>query len=161
MEYKLGRVQQAWPLSGSPAVYPKDMSTPYPALVPPKSQAKKTSQGNQSLHLPCCQLCLSCISRAKLMAQGQPVMLPSDLEAELTTICGVDPRPPRYLAESEMPGPATYAAVCLEQEGQHTKQRDYGGQLFRSSGPLQRAQSPCGRQVPCHSKQPQTQQPTW
>lgn len=43
------------------------------------------------------------------MAQGQPGMLPSDLEAELTTICGVDPRRPGYLAESEIPGPATDA----------------------------------------------------
>lgn len=85
------------------------MSTPYLALVPPKSQAKKTSQGNQSLRLSCCQLCLSCISTAKLMAQGQPGMLPSDLEAELTTICGVDPRHPGYLAGSETPGPATDA----------------------------------------------------
>lgn len=99
------------------------MSTPYPALVPPRSQAKKTSQGNQSLRLPYCQLCLSCISRAKLMAQGQPGMPPSDLEAELMTICGVDPRPPRYLAESEMPGPATYAVQSAWSRRDSTQSR--------------------------------------
>lgn len=47
------------------------------------------------------------------MAQGQPGMLPSDPEAELTTICGVDPRPLGYLAESEMPGPAMDAVHLL------------------------------------------------
>lgn len=39
------------------------------------------------------------------MAQSQPGMLPSDLEAELMPTCGVDPQAPKT-AESEMPGPA-------------------------------------------------------
>lgn len=53
----------------------KTCQLPHPALVPPKGQAKKTSQGDQSLRLSCCQLCLGCISTAQLMAQGQPGML--------------------------------------------------------------------------------------
>lgn len=85
----------------------QDLSSPSPALVPPKSQAKKTSQGNQSLRLSCYQLCLRCISTAKLMARGQPGMPPRDLEAELTPICGADSPPPRQ--QSEMPGQATDA----------------------------------------------------
>lgn len=59
----------------TPKAAKQDTSTPHPAWVPPKGQAKKTSQGNQSLRLSCCQLCLSCISTAQLMAQGQPGML--------------------------------------------------------------------------------------
>lgn len=95
MEYKGGTrhgLSPAAQLSARKAAK-QDLSSPSPALVPPKSQAKKTSQGNQSLRLSCYQLCLRCISTAKLMARGQPGMPPRDLEAELTPICGADPPP--------------------------------------------------------------------
>lgn len=106
------------------------MSTPHPSWVPPKGQVKKTSQENQSLFLSCCQLGLSCILTAKLVAQGQPGMPPSGLKAELMPICGAGRPPPRQ-QESNMPGPAMDAVQSAWSRSRHAEQREFGGQPFR------------------------------
>lgn len=96
MEYELGGVRHGLSLAArlsTPKAARQVMSTPHPAPVPPRGQAKRTSQGNQNLHLSCCQLYLSYISTANLMAQGQPGMLPSGLKAELMPICGAESPP--------------------------------------------------------------------